>query len=128
MWVPKSTKTVSAADRVSAAGSINVATCVSTAEYINAANTVSTSSKVNTANTVTTANKVSTAKHASAAKAVSTSKTSTVSSTHVSKPIIVTKYSKIEELKFKNLVKKECKYFDEKGVPKTTLAWVPNPY
>ncbi|KAI3692517.1 hypothetical protein L6452_32334 [Arctium lappa] len=114
MWVPKSTKTVSSADRVSAAGSITAATCVSTAENINAANIVSTSSKVNTANTVTTANKVSTAKHASAAKAVSTSKTSTVSSTHVSKPIIVTKYSKNEELKFKNLVKKECKYFDEK--------------
>ncbi|KAI3673478.1 hypothetical protein L6452_39597 [Arctium lappa] len=122
MWVPKSTKTVSTADRFSAAGSITAATCVSTAENINAANTVSTSSKVNTANTVTTA------KHASAAKAVSNFKTSTVSSTNVSKPIIVTKYSKNEELKFKNLVKKECKYFDEKGIPKTTLAWVPNSY
>ncbi|KAI3758865.1 hypothetical protein L6452_06437 [Arctium lappa] len=74
MWVPKSTKTVSAADRVSAAGSITAATCVSTAENINAANTVSTSSKVNTANTVTaantvtTANKVSTTEHASVVK------------------------------------------------------------
>ncbi|KAI3735517.1 hypothetical protein L6452_15018 [Arctium lappa] len=103
MWVPKSTKTVSTADRVSAAGSITAATCVSTAKNINAANTVSISSKVNSANTVTaantvtTANKVSTAKHASAAKAVNTSKTSTVSSTNVSKPIIVTKYSKNEE-------------------------------
>ncbi|KAI3733711.1 hypothetical protein L6452_13164 [Arctium lappa] len=97
MWVPKSTKTVSAADRVSAAGSITAATCVST------------SSKVNTANTVTTANKVSTAKHASAAKAVNTSKTSTVSSTNVSKPIIVTKYSKNEELKFKNLGNQQLK-------------------
>ncbi|KAI3734762.1 hypothetical protein L6452_14240 [Arctium lappa] len=115
MWVPKSTKTVSTADRVSAAGSITAATCVSTAENINAANTVSTSSKVNTANTVTaantvtTANKVSTAKHASAAKAVSTSKTSTASSTNVSKPIIVTKYSKNEELKFKNLGNQQLK-------------------
>ncbi|KAI3757428.1 hypothetical protein L6452_04965 [Arctium lappa] len=109
IWVPRSTKTVSTADRVSAAGSITAATCVSTAENINAANTVSTSSKVNTANTVTaanivtTSNKVSTAKHASAAKAVSTSKTNTASSKNVSKPIIVTKYSKNEELKFKNL-------------------------
>ncbi|KAI3681921.1 hypothetical protein L6452_36728 [Arctium lappa] len=115
MWVPKSTKTVSTVDRVSAAGSITAATCVSTAENINAANTVSTSSKVNTANTVTaantvtTANKVSTAKHASAAKAVSTSKISTVSSTNVSKPIIVTKYSKNEELKFKNLGNQQLK-------------------
>ncbi|KAI3691993.1 hypothetical protein L6452_31797 [Arctium lappa] len=115
MWVPKSTKSVSAANRVSAAGNITPATCVSTAENINAANTVSTSSKVKTANTVTvantvtTANKVSTAKHASAAKAVSTSKTSTVSSTHVSKLIIVTKYSKNEELKFKNLGNQQLK-------------------
>ncbi|KAI3684857.1 hypothetical protein L6452_34084 [Arctium lappa] len=115
MWVPKNTKTVSTADRVSAAGSITAASCVSTAENINAANTVSTSSKVNTANTVTaantvtTANKVSTAKHASAAKAVSTSKTSTVSSKNVSKPIIVTKYSKYEELKFKNLGNQQLK-------------------
>ncbi|KAI3735684.1 hypothetical protein L6452_15192 [Arctium lappa] len=115
MWVPRSTKTVSTADRVSAAGSITAATCVSTAENINAANTVSTSSKVNTAktvtaaNTVTTSNKVSTAKHASAAKAVSTSKTSTVSSKNVSKPIIVTKYSKNEELKFKNLGNQQLK-------------------
>ncbi|KAI3759043.1 hypothetical protein L6452_06616 [Arctium lappa] len=115
MWVPKSTKTVSTADRVSAAGSITAATCVSTAENINGTNTVSTSSKVNTANTVTaantvtTANKVSTAKHASAAKAVSTSKTSTASSTNVSKPIIVTKYSKNEELKFKNLGNQQLK-------------------
>ncbi|KAI3707271.1 hypothetical protein L6452_25630 [Arctium lappa] len=115
MWVPKSTKTVSTADRVSAAGSITAATCVSTAENINAANTVSTSSKVNTANTVTAANtvtianKVSTAKHASAAKAVSTSKTSTASSTNVSKPIIVIKYSKNEELKFKNLGNQQLK-------------------
>ncbi|KAI3697255.1 hypothetical protein L6452_30136 [Arctium lappa] len=115
MWVPKSTKTVSTADRVSAAGSITAATCVSTAENINAANTVSTSSNVNTANTVTaantvtTANKVSTAKHASVAKAVSTSKTSTVSSTNVSKPIIVTKYSKNEELKLKNLGNQQLK-------------------
>ncbi|KAI3759689.1 hypothetical protein L6452_07690 [Arctium lappa] len=101
--------------KVSAAESITAATCVSTAKNINAANTVSTSSKVNTANTVTaantvtTANKVSTAKHASAAKAVSTSKTSTVSSTNVSKPIIVTKYSKNEELKFKNLGNQQLK-------------------
>ncbi|KAI3685502.1 hypothetical protein L6452_34750 [Arctium lappa] len=109
MWVPKSTKTVSTADRVSAAGSITAATCVSTAENINAANTVSTSSKVNTPNTVTTANKVSTAKHASTAKAISNSKTSTVSSTNVSKPIIVTKYSKNEELKFKNLGNQQLK-------------------
>ncbi|KAI3706925.1 hypothetical protein L6452_25015 [Arctium lappa] len=115
MWVPKSTKTVSTADRVSAAGSITAATCVSTAENINVANTVSISSMVNTANTVTaantvtTANKVSTAKHASAAKAVSTSKTSTASSTNVSKPIIVTKYSKNEELKFKNLGNQQLK-------------------
>ncbi|KAI3692626.1 hypothetical protein L6452_32446 [Arctium lappa] len=115
MWVPKSTKTVSTADRVSAAGSITAATCVSTAKNINAANTVSTSSKVNTANTVTaantvtTANKVSTAKHASAAKAVSTSNTSTTSSKNVSKPIIVTKYSKNNELKFKNLGNQQLK-------------------
>ncbi|KAI3735872.1 hypothetical protein L6452_15395 [Arctium lappa] len=91
MWVPKSTKTVSAADRVSAAGSFTAATCVSTAKNINAANTVST------------------AKHASAAKAVNTSKTSTASSTHVSKPIIVTKYSKDEEQKFKNLGNQQLK-------------------
>ncbi|KAI3733564.1 hypothetical protein L6452_13008 [Arctium lappa] len=115
MWVPRSTKTVSTADRVSAAGSITAATCVSTAENINAANTVSTSSKVNTANTVTaantvtTANKVSTAKHASASKAVSTSKTNTASSINVSKSIIVTKYSKNEELKFKNLGNQQLK-------------------
>ncbi|KAI3672709.1 hypothetical protein L6452_38806 [Arctium lappa] len=115
MWVPRSTKTVSTADRDSAAGSITAATSVSTAEYINAANTVSISSKVNTANTVTaantvtTSNKVSTAKHASAAKAVSTSKTSTASSKNVSKPIIVTKYSKNEELKFKNLGNQQLK-------------------
>ncbi|KAI3729397.1 hypothetical protein L6452_18054 [Arctium lappa] len=115
MWVPKSTKPVSTANRVSAAGSITAATCVSTAKNINAANTVSTSSKVNTAhtvtaaNTITTANKVSTAKHASAAKAVSTSKTSTTSSKNVSKPIVVTKYSKNEELKFKNLGNQQLK-------------------
>ncbi|KAI3673629.1 hypothetical protein L6452_39753 [Arctium lappa] len=94
IWVPGSTKTVSTADRDSAARSITAATSVSTAESINAANTVSTFSKVNTANTVTaantvtTSNKVSTAKHASAANAVSTSKTSTASSKCVSKPII----------------------------------------
>ncbi|KAI3702044.1 hypothetical protein L6452_27650 [Arctium lappa] len=121
IWVPRSTKTVSTADRDSATRSITAATSVSTTENINATNTVSTSSKVNTANTVTaantvtTSNKVSTAKHASAANAVSTSKTSTASSKCVSKPIIVTKYSRNEESKFKNLVKKECKYFDEKG-------------
>ncbi|KAI3729553.1 hypothetical protein L6452_18214 [Arctium lappa] len=109
MWVPRSTKTVSTADRDSAAGSITAATSVSTAENINAANTVSTSSKVNTANTVTTSNKVSTAKHASAAKAISTSKTSTASSKNVSKPIIVTKYSKNEESKFKNLGNQQLK-------------------
>ncbi|KAI3715244.1 hypothetical protein L6452_22217 [Arctium lappa] len=115
MWVPRSTKTVSTADRDSAAGSITVATSVSTAENINAANTVSTSSKVNTANTVTatntvtTSNKVSTAKHASAAKAVSTSETSTASSKNVSKPIIVTKYSKNEESEFKNLGNQQLK-------------------
>ncbi|KAI3772528.1 hypothetical protein L6452_03715 [Arctium lappa] len=115
MWVPRSTKTVSTADWVSAAGSITAASCVSTAENINAANTVSTSSKVNTANTVTaantvtTSNEVSTAKHSSAAKAVSTSKTSTTSSKNVSKPIIVTKYSKNEELKFKNLGNQQLK-------------------
>ncbi|KAI3698007.1 hypothetical protein L6452_31116 [Arctium lappa] len=114
MWVPKSTKTVSTADRVSAAGSITAATCVSTAKNINAANTA-TANKVNTANTVTaantvtTANKVCTAKHSSAAKAVNTSKTSTVSSTNVSKPIIVRKYSKNEELKFKNLGNQQLK-------------------
>ncbi|KAI3685421.1 hypothetical protein L6452_34663 [Arctium lappa] len=115
MWVPRSTKTVSTADRDSAAGSITATTNVSTAENINAANTVSTSSKVNTANTVTaantitTSNKVSTAKHASAAKAISTSKTSTASSKNVSKPIIVTKYSKNEESKFKNLGNQQLK-------------------
>ncbi|KAI3707111.1 hypothetical protein L6452_25336 [Arctium lappa] len=115
MWVPRSTKTVSTTDRVSAAGSITAATCVSTAENINVANTVSTSSKVNTANTVTaantvtTSNKASTAKHSNAAKAVSTSKTSTTSSKNVSKPIIVTKYSKNEELKFKNLGNQQLK-------------------
>ncbi|KAI3735348.1 hypothetical protein L6452_14843 [Arctium lappa] len=134
MWVPRSTKTVNTADRDSAARSITAATSVSTAENFNAANTVSTSSKITTANTVTaantvtTSNKVSTAKHASAANAVSTSKNSIASSKCVSKPIIVTKYSRNEESKFKNLVKKECKYFDEKGVPNTTLAWVPNSY
>ncbi|KAI3772107.1 hypothetical protein L6452_03282 [Arctium lappa] len=115
IWVPRSTKTVSTANRDSAAGSITAATIVSTAESINAANNVSTSSKVNTANTVTaantvtTSNKVSTAKHASAAKEVSTSKTSTASSKNVSKPIIVTKYSKNEELKFKNLGNQQLK-------------------
>ncbi|KAI3702728.1 hypothetical protein L6452_28480 [Arctium lappa] len=103
IWVLRSTKTVSTADRDSAARSITAATSVSTAENFN------------TANTVTTSNKVSTAKHASAANAVSTSKTSIASSKCVSKPIIVTKYSRNEESKFKNLVKKECKYFDEKG-------------
>ncbi|KAI3677759.1 hypothetical protein L6452_37027 [Arctium lappa] len=72
-------------------------------KHVNTANTVTA------ANTVTTANKVSTAKHASAAKAVSTSKTSTASSTNVSKPIIVTKYSKNEELKFKNLGNQQLK-------------------
>ncbi|KAI3669351.1 hypothetical protein L6452_40584 [Arctium lappa] len=109
MWVPRSTKTVSTTDRDSVAGSITTATSVSTAENINTANTVSTSSKVNIANTVTTSNKVSTAKHASAAKAVSTSKTSTASSKNVSKPIIVTKYSKNEESKFKNLGNQQLK-------------------
>ncbi|KAI3734734.1 hypothetical protein L6452_14210 [Arctium lappa] len=140
IWVPKSTKTVSTAtsnstaDRDSAARSNIAATNVSTAENFNASNTVSTSSKVTTANTVTAAdtvttpNKVSTAKHASVANAVSSSKTSTASSKCAAKPIIVTKYSSNEESKFKNLVKKECKYFDDKGVPKTTLAWVPNQY
>ncbi|KAI3685095.1 hypothetical protein L6452_34328 [Arctium lappa] len=128
MWVPRSTKTISTAtsnstaDRDSAASSNTAATSVSTSENINASNTVSTSSKVTTVDTVTTSNKVSTA------NAVSTSKTSTASSKCASKPIIVTKYSSYEESKFKNLVKKECKYFDEKGVPKTTLAWVPNQY
>ncbi|KAI3734360.1 hypothetical protein L6452_13828 [Arctium lappa] len=115
IWVPRSTKTVSTADRDSAAKSITAATSVSTAENINAANIVSTSSKVNTANTVTaantvtTSNKVSTAKHASAANAVSTSKTSTASSKCVSKPIILTKYSRNEESKFKNLGNQQLK-------------------
>ncbi|KAI3718574.1 hypothetical protein L6452_19451 [Arctium lappa] len=76
IWVPRSTKIVSTADRDSAARSITAATSVSTAENFN------------TANTVTTSNKVSTAKHASAANAVSTSKTSIASSKCVSKPII----------------------------------------
>ncbi|KAI3702211.1 hypothetical protein L6452_27938 [Arctium lappa] len=115
IWVPRSTKIVSTAtsnstaDRDTAARSNIVATSVSTAENINASNSVSTSSKV------TTSNKVSTANHANAANAVSTSKTSTASSKCAAKPIILTKYSSNEESKFKNLVKKECKYFDEKG-------------
>ncbi|KAI3684714.1 hypothetical protein L6452_33939 [Arctium lappa] len=109
MWVPRSTKTVSAANRDSAANSNTAATSVSTAENFNASNTISTSLKVTTANTVTaaktvnTSNKVSTAKHASAANAVSSSKNSTFSSKYASKPIIVTKYSSNEESKFKNL-------------------------
>ncbi|KAI3678839.1 hypothetical protein L6452_38143 [Arctium lappa] len=105
MWVPRSTKTVNAANRDSAANSNTAATSVSTVENINASNTVSTSSKVTTANTVTaadtvtTSNKVSTAKHASAANVVSASNTSTASSKRASKPIIVTKYSSNEESK-----------------------------
>ncbi|KAI3681304.1 hypothetical protein L6452_36094 [Arctium lappa] len=115
VWVPRSTKTVSTADRDSAARSVTTATSVSTAENFNAANTVSTSSKITTANkvtaacTVTTSNKFSTAKHVSAANAVSTSKTSTASSKCVSKPIIVTKYSINEETKFKNLGNQQLK-------------------
>ncbi|KAI3770718.1 hypothetical protein L6452_01860 [Arctium lappa] len=65
--------------------------------------------RVTTANSVSTANKVSTAKHASTAHAVSTSKTSTASGKCVSKPIIVTKYSKNEESKFKNLGNQQLK-------------------
>ncbi|KAI3681503.1 hypothetical protein L6452_36302 [Arctium lappa] len=76
---------------------------------ITTANSVSTAENINAAKSVTTAKKVSTAKHASAAKAVSTSKTSTASSKNVSKPIIVTKYSKNEESKFKNLGNQQLK-------------------
>ncbi|KAI3697969.1 hypothetical protein L6452_31076 [Arctium lappa] len=97
LWVPRSTNSVSTAENISAANTVTTANSVSTAENINAANTV------------TTAKKVSTAKHASAAKAVSTSKTSIASSKHVSKPIIVTKYSKNEESKFKNLGNQQLK-------------------
>ncbi|KAI3729290.1 hypothetical protein L6452_17943 [Arctium lappa] len=103
IWVPRSTKTVSIADRDSAARSITAATSVSTADNFNTTNTVTT------ANTVTTSNKVSTAKHASAANTVSTSKTSTASSKCVSKPIIVTKYSRNKKSKFKNLGNQQLK-------------------
>ncbi|KAI3746443.1 hypothetical protein L6452_08877 [Arctium lappa] len=51
IWVPRSTKTVSTADRDSAARSITAATSVSTAENFNTANTVTA------ANIVTTSNK-----------------------------------------------------------------------
>ncbi|KAI3669231.1 hypothetical protein L6452_40458 [Arctium lappa] len=51
IWVPRSTKTVSTADRDSAARSITTATSVSTAENFNTANTVTA------ANIVTTSNK-----------------------------------------------------------------------
>ncbi|KAI3759040.1 hypothetical protein L6452_06613 [Arctium lappa] len=47
IWVPRSTKTVSTADRDSAARSITAATRVSTAENFNTANTVTTSNKGN---------------------------------------------------------------------------------
>ncbi|KAI3746473.1 hypothetical protein L6452_08907 [Arctium lappa] len=97
LWVPRSTNSVSTAENISDANTVTTANSVSTAKNINAANTV------------TTANKVSTAKHASAARAVSTSKTSTASSNNVSKPIIVTKYSKNEESKFKNLGNQQLK-------------------
>ncbi|KAI3769035.1 hypothetical protein L6452_00131 [Arctium lappa] len=97
IWVPRSTNSVSTAENINAANTVTTANSVSTAENINAANTV------------TTANKVSTAKHASTAHAVSTSKTSTASGKCVSKPIIVTKYSKNEESKFKNLGNQQLK-------------------
>ncbi|KAI3715145.1 hypothetical protein L6452_22115 [Arctium lappa] len=96
IWVPRSTNSVSTVENINAANTVTTANSVSTAENINAANTV------------TTANQVST-KHASTAHAVSTSKTSTASGKCVSKPIIVTKYSKNEESKFKNLGNQQLK-------------------
>ncbi|KAI3701698.1 hypothetical protein L6452_26962 [Arctium lappa] len=136
MWVPKSTKTVStattnsAADKDSAARSNTIAINVSAAKSISTSKTniVSTSSNINTTNSVSASNKVSTAKPVSAANSVSTSKISTASSACASRPIILTKYSSQEDSKFKNLIENECKYFDEKGRPKTTLAWVPSQY
>ncbi|KAI3672949.1 hypothetical protein L6452_39053 [Arctium lappa] len=89
MWVPRSTKTVSTANRDSAANSNTAATSVSTLKRLMLLTL--------------------TAKHASAANAVSTSNTSTASSKRASKPIIMTKYSSNEELKFKNLGNQQLK-------------------
>ncbi|KAI3770827.1 hypothetical protein L6452_01972 [Arctium lappa] len=118
MWIPKSATTVSVANANSAADNNSTArsnTAASNVSAANIVNTVSTSSKINTANTVTaantvtTSNKVSTAKHASAANAVNTSKTSTASSKRVVKSIIVIKYSRNDESKFKNLGNQQLK-------------------
>ncbi|KAI3772504.1 hypothetical protein L6452_03690 [Arctium lappa] len=72
----------------------------------------STANRNSAANSVSTANQVSTANKASAA-----------SSSNAAKPIILTKYSSHENPK-QLIQTKLTDYIDEKGQPKTTLAWI----
>ncbi|KAI3681273.1 hypothetical protein L6452_36063 [Arctium lappa] len=74
----------------------------------------STANRNSVANSVSTANQVSTANKASVA-----------SSSNVAKPIILTKYSS-HEIPKKLIQTKLTDYINEKGQPKTTLAWVPS--
>ncbi|KAI3745946.1 hypothetical protein L6452_08358 [Arctium lappa] len=109
MWIPKCTKTVSAATVNSAANNDSTARSNTAASNVSTADIVSTSANVNTANSVSAANKVNTAKPVSTANSVSTSKDSVASSISATKPIILTKYSNTKCSDFKNLGNQQLK-------------------